>query len=231
MRFRPENAGLASLMGLNTLISIARKIKLLAEPSYYVVGDSHAFSFTNPKFELLYLGPTPAHNLGKKNSSSKSREKLIEKLSLIKDKKKPLIFVFGEIDTRIHFYYQYMKNRKRVPLAKFIEATVANYTRILKDSKKKRFNVAVFNVVPSGDQPNIYAYEYYADKETMIYMTAKFNKILKDWCKKNDVLFIDIFSKLSPTSGKREKKYVLDRIHFNPRVAKLVIDYLENEKH
>lgn len=225
-KLRKENLGLARLLLLSKIYSF-----LPSNSNLHVVGDSHALSFTHVKFNLHYLGPTTAFNLNKENSSTKSREKLYRHLDLIKDKENSLIiFVFGEIDCRLHIYYQFMKNNKKVSINALIRKTVTNYISEVVNVKKIGFNIAVFNVVPPGEQPNIYNYPYYADRATMFKITQEFNEELAQQCKNREITFINIFDLLISKNKSRRKDLTLDSIHFNTKLSNIVLEAIASDK-
>jgi hypothetical protein len=82
-------------------------------PSIYVIGDSHIGIFTRSSlFMVFHIGPATAYNLIKETSTIGSNEKIQKIISLMK-KGDILIPVFGEIDCRIHIYYQFKKKWKK----------------------------------------------------------------------------------------------------------------------
>lgn len=191
----------------------------------YVLGDSHAYSFTHPKFKIYCLGPVTAFNLNNNNSSTKGKLKLLKTLKKI-PKNNLVILVFGEIDCRLHIYNNYLKNNKKITLNKLIQNTIDNYEKVLKKVQNTHKNLAVFNVVPAGEQPNIYNYPFYGTREQRQNIAKKFNSKLKKICKKNHIIFIDIFNQLSTPKGNRLEYLKLDRIHYSAKISNIIFNFL-----
>lgn len=203
--------------------------QLKGEKFLQIIGDSHTLAFQHCSFKIHYLGAVTAYNLVNKGSSSGGREKLFKVINSLK-KGETIMLVFGEIDARIHVYNQHMK--KEISVKKLINNVIRNYSQVIREIKKKDFNVAVYNIVPPGPQGNIYNYPYYGNWKIRLEITQMMNKQLKDFCKKNGIFFIDIFDqvvnyeKISEDSFRREE-YIFDDVHLNDRVTKLVLEQLK----
>ena len=141
-----------------------------------------------------------------------------------------IISVFGEIDTRLHFYYHFKKNKGGVSLSKLIIKTATRYISFISQLKQKGYTIYVLSVNPAGEQPNIYGYDYYANRKTKVVMTKTFNKILKTLSAKKDIPFVDIYPFLVDKKDNRLAKLKLDRIHFNTQVSQILLDYLHRRK-
>lgn len=227
-KLRRENIFLGALIVGSILVNWWQEIFQRHIP-FHVIGDSHVFSFLNLKIKIHYLGPVTAYNLINKNTASLGREKLFNELGHIDKNKHQIILVFGEIDSRIHIYYQYMKKGKSESLTKLIKQTANNYLKVAEEISSKGYDTSIFNVIPAGEQPNIYGYKFYAPIKVRRKITDKFNTILKALCKKNNIKFIDIRKSLTDKKGGRINQYKLDRVHYNTIVGKLTLEYL-NEK-
>lgn len=222
-KFRTENIYLGILILKAFIYSVIQSI--INRNYIYVVGDSHVFSFTNLQYKISYLGPVTAYNLCNNNSKTKGRSRLFNEIAKFK-KNSLVILVFGEIDTRIHIYNQYMLRNKSDSINQLIANTVANYIKAIKDLKSESVRLAIFNIVPPGEQENIYNYPFYADRNTRLEITKELNSQLEHWCKKENILFINIYNNLVNKDNSRKKELILDRTHYNNKISDLVSDFL-----
>lgn len=203
---------------------------LLKKPIFYVIGDSHTLCFQHEAFKIIHIGPATAYKLNFKKSTTDSREKVISILDKIyKNKSLSIIFVLGELDVRIHINKALNVNKKT--LTKTIEETVIFYTNFLKFIKHRHplLNIYIFNVLPQGEQGNIYNYPSYATRKKRIIIAEKMNKILRAYARKYNFKFIYIYNKLIDKKGDRKKEYVYDDVHFNRKIMPLVIDSISKK--
>jgi lysophospholipase L1-like esterase len=85
----------------------------------------------------------------------------------------------------------------------------------------------VFNILPQGEQGNIYNVPYYASRDKRTAIAAKMNKMLKFYSEKEKYKFIDINNKLIDSTGRRKKEYIFDDVHFNRKIMKFVSEELK----
>jgi len=212
-----------------TYLKIVRKIRILINlPIYYVIGDSHTTNFLNPAFIIHHIGPATAYRLNFSKSSTHGREKVLKILKNIY-KQKPLnvIFVFGELDVRIHI--NKTAQEKKISIANVVSSTVDSYFNFLKYIKTNfpMINIYVFNVLPQGEEGNIYNFPYYADREKRAAIAVEVNKKLEIYSKKANYKFIDIYNMLIDSKGRRKKEYVFDDVHFNRKIIKFVLEEIK----
>jgi len=192
---------------------------------YHVIGDSHVLSFLHEAFTIHHIGSATAYKLSSEKSTTNSRKKIINLLNKIyKEKPFNLIFVFGEIDARIHIN-KTSKNRK-TSISKVAEQTISSYMNFLKLIKEKYplITIYIFNVLPQGEQENIYNVPFYASRKERSKIVETMNRMLKEYSKKNDFKFIYIYDKLIDKNGKRQMKYIFDDVHFNRKIIPYVLD-------
>jgi hypothetical protein len=196
--------------------------RVLNKPIIHVVGDSHVVPFRGSMpFLAHHLGAATAYNLNKKNSSTKSNEKLfkvIEKLG----KKDIVMLSFGEIDCRIHIYYQHKKSDERYSISDLIDRTIANYGEVMAQLKQREVNFCVYCVSPATKVGNEYKYPFYGVPEVRSQINRMFNEKLKAFCWKNGYKFIDIYDKVADKDGLMLKEYSGDDIHLNKKAVGLV---------
>lgn len=200
-------------------------------PLIHIIGDSHIFSFTGQSFYIHYIPLATAHNLIKEISGSNSRNKILKILGKIKNpQEKLIILVFGEIDCRIQIYNHYHRRGRKITMKRLIRQTVKNYGQFVSQLRNKKMNVALLNVLPPGEQSNIYNFPYYADRRIRWNITKQFNKQLQNWCRRHQIPFIAIFDKLVDTNSKRKQVYSLDEVHYN-NLSKILLRYIQRDRH
>ncbi len=195
---------------------------------YHIIGDSHALNFLHEAFIIHHIGPATAFKLNSEKSTTKSREKAINILNKIyKEKPMNVIFVFGELDARIHI--NKIANQKHKDVDRVIGETVKSYMTFLNFVKGKYplISIYVFNVLPQGEEKNIYNYPFYAEREKRSLIAKKMNDKLRDFSNKNHFKFVYIYDKLIDKNGERLRKFVFDDVHFNRKIMPYVIESLE----
>jgi hypothetical protein len=204
--------------------------KILGMDLYYVIGDSHSQNFIHDSFVINHIGPATAYKLSFEKSTTNSRRKIFEILDKIyKNKQIKVIFVFGEIDVRLHIYS--VSKEKHLALNKVILNTVKSYM-IFVDLVKKRYpliRIYIFNILPQGEQENIYGFKHYADLKTRQEIVLEMNRLLKKESKAHRVNFIDIFHELINYNGERKKEYVFDEVHYNRKIMKYILSSLKDK--
>lgn len=130
------------------------------------------------------------------------------------------LFVFGEIDARIHIYNQYKKTGKPIP--DLIWGTVANYGQVIKEFRDQGYHVAVLGIPPAGRQENIYNYPYYGSSEERSQISSDLNDALGSFCKANNILYIDVHKLAKNDKGMLNDDWARDEIHLNSNIVPYV---------
>jgi len=191
---------------------------LTKKPLVHFIGDSHITSFNfQPRFIAHNIGQATAHNLCKQKSSSGSSKILSLVLSRIDKKRDFLCLVFGEIDCRIHFFYQHEKTGK--PLAQLIGETIENYGSVILRLKNDGYRICVCSSPPAARQENIYCYPHYGSPAQRSKITKEFNEKLKGFCEKNSIPLIDIYSHAADENGFIPPSLARDEVHLNPKIC------------
>ncbi len=120
--------------------------------------------------------------------------------------------IFGEIDSRIHIYNQFMKNGGVISIPQLIDKTIVNYNKVLQLIDREGFSFFVFGILPAARQENIYNYPFYADLETRVLISRKFNEKLKVFCNQKNYRYLDVQSKFADSSGLISKTFDADGI-------------------
>ena len=142
-----------------------------------------------------------------------------------------LIFVFGEVDIRIHIKYKHKQTGR--PIGEMLRNTADRYTAYVASLRKQGHNIHVFNVVPTGNFSTPEAlrwkktlcYPFLASREERTAYTEKFNRELAGYCGKRNIPFIDIYKHLVDENGQRKKELIYDYSHLNNTTADLVLEH------
>jgi lysophospholipase L1-like esterase len=207
-------------------IGIKRRIReVLGKQTFYVIGDSHVQCFQHEFFRIFHIGPSTAYKLGFKQSTTGGRQKVIKILNKIyKNKPLNVIFVFGELDVRIHI--NKAVKEKKISLNDAVKKTVNSYMNFLILIKKKYpyINIYVYNILPQGEEKNIYNFPYYAAKARRRIIAEKLNRELKEQSALNTFKFVYIYNNLIDENKNRKKEYIFDDVHFNRKTMPFVIN-------
>jgi len=115
-------------------------------PVLHVFGDSHSnLFFCHKNFLVHNVGPATAYNLINDSSSTKAKITIFKELNHIHFHE-PILFIFGEIDCRIHIYNKYIINKSK-NLDYFIKVVVKRYISFLKDIQQKGYkNIILYSL-------------------------------------------------------------------------------------
>jgi hypothetical protein len=233
---------------INQVLSILRKIKhiivfsilslkrsyrkLTNKPLIYVFGDSHSLNLKHHDlFYVTHVGPATAYKLQDAYSTTQAKKKIYQVLNkLSSDRHYFFLFIFGEIDCRIHI--NKISNLTNKPLNRVIDNTIKRYGNFLKSiqSSFPKSTIIVMNVLPPGEEKNIYNTPFYPSRELHMRIVQIFNSKLKKFCLENNFLFLSVFEKIITKSKSRKRKYVFDAVHYNTNIIKLVLTELKCKK-
>ena len=213
-----------SLRSLYDSTTVVRS-RLLNRPVVHVIGDSHGklFRWHRP-FVVHHLGAATAHNLAKPASKTSSNRKLFDIMGRVSPKD-VVMLVFGEIDCRIHLYYQYMKAGENKPLGDYVADTVASYGTVLEQVRARGFDPVVLGVPPATRVRNQYRYPFYAPPEVHSQISRTFNDKLRDRCELSGFNYVDVHTGFSDADGFMLAEYAADEIHLNGRA----VDHVRRE--
>ena len=118
-----------------------------------IIGDSHALMFTN---NGIHCGPRTAHRL------LENHDKFVHLFEHLKHQPVKMGSIFGEIDCRIHLWYQSKRNNFNI--FTMIRNTVGHYIEYVNFLRNEGFDIHfILEVPPAAEEENIYKYEFYAD--------------------------------------------------------------------
>ena len=166
-----------------------------------IIGDSHVWAFKD-HYKTLWIDKPTAHNIHKYEDVI--YDNLVDGINL---------FLFGEIDCRIHFWYQHKKTNNYI--MDLIFTTIKRYLDFLLKIDKK---IGVISISPPGNQLNIFNYPYYASYDQMKYIYNCFNTVLKIECMGYNIPFINYYQDVIDDNLDRKKEFIADDCHLNEKI-------------
>lgn len=179
-----------------------------------VLGDSHAQVFNSfalgifffwKKFNVISVkGATIS---GIENPNSKTNAYNIFSKSIKNSNRSECIVLLGEVDTGFVLWFKHEKSN--IPIQSLLEITCNKYFRFLDEVSNKFEKVTVFSTpLPTildgslnGEVANKRK-SIQAGIKQRTSLTLKFNFLIKDYCQKNNINFIDLDGlSLSKSSG------------------------------
>jgi hypothetical protein len=199
-------------------------VKKLAKEPIHVIGDSHVQPFAvKYPFIIHYCGAATAHNLIKEGSTTRAWNKIEAVLERIRSDSEQsiVLFVFGEIDARIHIYNQHKKTN--LPIHLLCERTVQRYGLVLKNIKEAGFNLFVLGITPASRvEKNHFGYVNYGTPKQRSEISNIFNIELRRYCRNHGLVYIDLYGVVADDFGFIKPKYCGDGIHLNGRIVPYV---------
>lgn len=216
-------------------------IKVTAEPTMHVFGDSHAsYCFTqsiptmpfeetllnyksdnalkNIRCKIHYLGAITMHRVGRDKLNFLDWRKYDIKNNDI------VIYVFGEIDIRCHIGKQ--RDLLKRDLTEVMDTLMYKYMESILENKKNfpHTKIIVFTPPPPGNSYNP-SFPKYGAIEDRIHITNYFCKLLKQRCYDNQIYCFDLYDLLKDPSGRISFMYTVDDCHINHK-----LNYMVKEK-
>jgi hypothetical protein len=203
----------------------------------FSVGDSHSLRCFEDHPHIADSTTLFGYNKldGKTAFNLIRHEKQVRKIrQSLRDKH--LIFVFGEVDVRIHIKYKAVQTN--TPPEVLIRNTADRYTDYVRGLRDRGYSIHVFNVVPTGNfstpealrwRKNL-CYPFLASREERTRYTEEMNSRLQEFCAGKDIPFIDIYRHLVDQNGRRKKELIYDFSHLNSKTADLVMAHYDFER-
>ena len=162
---------------------LAARAKIFNRAIVHVIGDSHAmpFVFKSP-FMVHHISQATAHNLNKDASATQSKKYLNSFLPRINKKRDVVLLVFGEIDARVHIYYQYAKRGGKVSIEELVATTVARYGQTIKRLQMDGFVVCVHGIPPAARKNFVSDLPFLGTPEQRSQISRIFNTLLDKFC-------------------------------------------------
>ncbi len=107
-------------------------------------------------------------------------------------------------------------------MLQLIDKTIQNYDKVLQSIKEDGFSFFVFGILQPRGKRTIYRYPFYADEETRVFISRKFNENLKDFCAQKNYRYLDVQSRFSDSSGLISKNFDFDSIHLNEKAGSII---------
>jgi lysophospholipase L1-like esterase len=193
---------------------------------YYVIGDSHAAVFSsNSMFKV-----TPVNYPRGAYWVSEHWDYLLSVINKMDKTNDHLILVFGEVDCRLHIYYQFKKRGEAESISQLINATIQKYDEDLRKIQELGIKFHVLGIAPANMQENTFRMEWYAPLEVRAAIYREFNEKLKEHCKRKGYRFLDVYSETADEHGLIKKEYAVDETHLNQKILPHIIMQLEAQK-
>jgi len=204
----------------------------------HTFGDSHSsFGFKNiNNINIHWIGPLLCYTFGNKKLD------ILNIRNYGVNDNDCVIFCFGEIDCRAHIYKYVNQNNSYQNIIdniieKYFEAIIINI------ESYKNLKIIVYNVVPPSSVSNVHTdieiQKYVlvknkndipwkgSDNERMQYHLY-FNKKLKEYCEKNNFIFMDVYDKYRNENGFLKKEFSDGNVHINDHI--FIKEFLINNK-
>ena len=202
----------------------------------FTIGDSHSLRCFENHPHIADSTVLRGYNKldGKTAHNLTRHEKQVRKIrQSLRDKH--LIFVFGEVDVRIHIKYK--ARQTGTPPEELIRRTAERYTDYVAGLRARGYRIHVFNVVPTGNfstpealrwRQNL-SYPFLASRTERTRYTETMNRQLAALCSAKNIPFIDVYNHLIDENGLRKKELVFDFSHLNSRTADIVMQHYDFE--
>ena len=194
------------------------------------VGDSHSLRcFENHALiadSKIYFGYNKLD--GKTAYNIERHDKKVKKIiTPIKDKH--IIFVFGEVDVRIHIKLKHVQSGK--PVETLLYNTAEKYTNYVAKLRMSGFDIHVFNVIPTGNfkgeqfekWKNKLQFPFDTSYEERKSYTIRLNTKFNTCCTSKHIPFINVYDQLVNKKGQRKKELIYDFSHINSKTADIVM--------
>ncbi len=184
----------------------------------HVFGDSHSRLYSSPYLSnyicnVYYVGPLTMHRVGRDKITlvelqKISKEYYIDYLKVAKpeykhmnypiddkiEEKDLVVFVFGEIDIRAHFVRQIEKGRNENEILNKLSKEYIS-TVLMNKNNYPNVTFCIQSIISPTNEINIEDslkdFPVYGDINKRIKATQTINKMLKQMCKENNILFLD----------------------------------------
>jgi hypothetical protein len=200
-----------------------------------VIGDSHVDVFSGynyiqpewprksnnkiPLFKTFRLGAVLAFNIS--DHHHPSYKKLMKCMATLPNQA-TIMLMAGEVDCRVHFVKQATLQHKTI--SQVAEFCATKYFNLIKELKRKKFNMIVCAVLPStpfvvndSEYPTVGTFNERNEA------AKAFNESLERLCKKNNIQFVSIYQKLY-LGDKPDTKYFIDSIHLSTASIPLYLE-------
>ena len=211
----------------------------------HCIGDSHTsffsgYNFIQAEFPEIgksivrniftyRIGAPLAYNLCDWESNSRSHEKLLKILTTLKPKEDFILLCFGEIDCRAHIIRQ--AEISGIEISAVVAECVTRYLKVILEIKSKKFDVGVWNVIPTAisiesQNPEFPHYGNYVQRNKVSFM---FNEKMKEYSCQHGFYYFGIFGKLIKKNWVTREKYYLDKIHLNTKALPYTLKGMQSQ--
>ena len=229
-------------MILKRLKNFLNKIQyFLANERILVIGDSHVLVFKHYNFKLHFpfkyfevvsVGGATASGL--ENPNSKTQAYKIFNKALQHKQYNKIIIMLGEVDTGFVIWYRAKKYNENVE--RMLIDAVNKYTKFIKKASSFANTIVISTPLPTIDDNSV-GEVVNARKEVDVFqyertkLTIKFNKLVEDFCKKNNIKYLNLDMQSLGENGLVKKqlknKNPADHHYDTKEYSKLIIKNLK----
>ncbi len=185
-----------------------------------VLGDSHS--------EHMFRTLNRDNDIIRKHIGARTAFKLTAHDDLVRtaltesdpEKKNRILFVFGEIDCRIHLITK-SQGVHGIPFINLINETAKSYLGYINRLRNEGYNIAVLSVEPSTAEDDLG--DIMGKWEDRILVTESLNYAYERYCKHFKIPFFDIYSDLVTLDGHRIPEMIGDPRHLNGKSGEVFI--------
>ena len=222
---------------LKALFMSFQKMKII------VLGDSHAKIFnyinnnnliSNIYFDVTSVGGATALGIANPNSKTNSLKIFKKKLKWT-SKKEPVLILLGEVDTGFVIWYQ--SEKKHISVKEQMDKSLNNYFNFVLSVMEKRGKNIILMTAPLPSIPNNHKEfgeiarlrkEVKASQEKRTELTLQYNSAIRDFCKQNELICLDLDKILTAKNGLVEEKFLnknkLDHHYDNKAYSEVIVN-------
>jgi len=178
-----------------------------------VLGDSHS----DQMFRKLNRDDIIIKHIGARTAFKLTDHDDLVRVALIEsdpEKKNRILFIFGEIDCRIHLISK-SRGVNGIPFINLINETAKSYLSYINKLRHEGYNIAVLSVEPSTAEDGLG--DIFGTWEERIIITESLNYAYERYCKHFKIPFFDIYSDLVTLDGHRIPEMISDARHLNEK--------------
>ena len=167
-----------------------------------------------------------AYNLLKPDSSTQSWRKLLQVIDEM-NLGDWLIVSAGEIDCRIHIYYQAQKQKESVTTT-IMKTSIRYGAALLAARLLVRGRLGVLGIPPPGDEPANVNYPPACQLETRLSIYRSFNFHMKEFCRLHEINYLDVYNLAVDELGYFKEGYAEETapnpaVHLNREVMRPIV--------
>lgn len=190
----------------------------------HVIGDSHSRAFSSssdPKCVVHWVGPKTMFGLRKPTAVNGAP---LDACSLGAVAGEGALFVFGEIDVRVHIGR--VRDREKRTLEDIVADLVEHYLNAVERSAQKGVRCAVAAVLPPSEKGLNASYPFYGSLGERVEIQRVLNQHLRAACKERGLLFLDYVDFYANSDGSLNHAFSDGHVHIRSQHAQHALKML-----